>query len=56
MTSSVEQLLREAERLTPDEREELALCLLDTLEPDPVTTKPGIASSKSASERLKMGP
>lgn len=35
MTSSVEQLLREAEQLSPDEREDLAMRLLGTLQPDP---------------------
>ena len=35
MTPSVQQLLQEAEELSPDEREELALCLLDGLPSDP---------------------
>lgn len=35
MASSVEQLFREAEQLSSHEREDLALRLLDTLEPDP---------------------
>ena len=35
MTVGVEQLLREAERLSNDEREDLALKLLDGLERDP---------------------
>ena len=35
MTSAVEHLLREAEQLSPGEREDLAVRLLDTLDPDP---------------------
>ncbi|MEX0782351.1 MAG: addiction module protein [Dehalococcoidia bacterium] len=35
MTFAVEELLRKAEQLSPDEREELAICLLGSLPVDP---------------------
>jgi putative addiction module component (TIGR02574 family) len=35
MTAEVEHLLREAEQLSPDEREDLALRILDGIAPDP---------------------